>query len=420
MIWVFGLLITALVIKDTAPLGDSYVLRGLSQGPALAVGLAWLFARGGLDLFRRYWLVLAYLSLLPLTLFVSRRPFFVGLQVVSLYAVVLFFVAFVEERRGERQSTVTPITIIAAIYTVVCLGSLALYLLAPGYAYETTLEGPRFRGLFGKSAMMGATAGLLLGFSFFGPWVWPLRLAGVAAGLPCLYLTGSRTFWVAGAVSLGGTAALYVKRKAVWITALSALALVLALAVLIGDARFSFENRSQIIRAQSLETLSGRTKIWAIAMDKFWDRPLLGYGFTAGGDAFESRTIETRALSAPVGLGPSWLMSLHNGYVQALLDSGALGASLYVAVMAAAFWGLLSRDRRKDYATQFYGLAFLAVANVGETIIFGAAVDYEVLYWYLVIFALSLDRLKEPAPVRAARPAAVTAPPARRYPLVSG
>jgi O-antigen ligase len=421
MVWVFGILITALVLKDIVYLGDTYVLRGLSQGTALAVGVAWLATRGRVDLAGRYWPVFAYLAVLPMTIFVTRRPLFVGLQVLSLYAVVLFFLAFVESRREAGKSTIVPLGVIAAVYTAVCLASVILSVTAPALAYESTLEGLRFKGLFGKSAMMGATAGLLFGLSLFGQWSRTLRVAGLLGSLPCLYMTGSRTFWIAAVVSAALTAVLYLKRKLTWLMVLGTLALVLALAYMTGSVRMHIEKPSQIVRQQSLENLSGRTKIWSMAADKFRERPLLGYGFTAGGDAFEGHTIETRALSTPAG--PTWLFSLHNGYFQALLDSGALGMSFYLAVMVAAFWKLFIRDKRRNYGPEWYALAFLAIGNVGESIVFGAAVDYEVFYWYVAIFALGLRHegtAIEETPPLAAGATGLAVMTMRRYPIISG
>jgi O-antigen ligase len=427
MAWIFAILISALVLKDTAPLGDSYILRGLSEGLALVVGLGWVLLRGPFGLLKRYGLVFAYLGVLALTVFVARRPGFVALQLLSLSAVVLFFIAFVESREGDDEKGRNPsMTVMMAVYGAVCVGSLAVFLVEPALAFDSTVEGQRFRGLFGKPAMMGATAGLLLGLSLFGHASRTLRGLGVLASLPCLYLTGSRTFWAAAGVSLALTGVLYVKRIAMWVGMLAIAALVCALVVLAGDVRFKGETLDQLFRAESLEKLSGRTTIWTKAMEKFRERPYLGFGFTTGGDAYEDKmALQTRALALSDS-GHARLFTLHNGYVQALTDSGALGAGLYVAAMAAALWSLLKWDRRRRYGAEFYGLGFLAVANIGETIIFSAAVSYAVFYWYLVVLALSRRRspggaagATEPDGGAVAAGSQTVSAGSRRYPILA-
>ena len=92
-------------------------------------------------------------------------------------------------------------------------------------------------------------------------------------------------------------------------------------------------------------------------------------------------------------------VTLHNGYLQALLDSGAIGAALYVAVILSALGCFLFYDRDKRYASEFYGLLFLAIANLGETVIFGAAVLHGVWFWYLSVLALTLALARPSIPL---------------------
>src|SRR5215510_12090303 len=103
MIYTFALLIAALIVKDTVPLGDQFILRGVSQGLALVFGLTWLFTQGPTGLYRKYALLPLYLLTLLFTILASREPMEVFFQVISLAAVVVFFVSFVESRPASQD-----------------------------------------------------------------------------------------------------------------------------------------------------------------------------------------------------------------------------------------------------------------------------------------------------------------------------
>jgi O-antigen ligase len=270
----------------------------------------------------------------------------------------------------------------------------------PQWVYESTREGYRFNGLYGKAAMMAAASGILFGLSVLGKWNWPARLTGVLVALPCLYLTGSRTFWVAAAVGLCVVAVLYFKHKRAWLATAIITAVILPLMVTAADLHISSKEQSQIFRTTSMSNMSGRVTVWNVAMTKFWDRPILGYGFTIGADAFnnEAQGAEAaKALGTSVKYGKSFTPTLHNGFFQALLDSGALGAFMYVMVIGYALWALFKRDTARRYGAEMYALIFLTLSNVGETIVFSAAEYPGVLYWYVAIFAMSLKQTKRVA-----------------------
>ncbi|HUK56211.1 MAG TPA: O-antigen ligase family protein [Nitrospiria bacterium] len=412
--YVFALLVIALVGKDVLPFGDSYVLRGISEGPALMVGLYWLMTWGSADLPKRYALVFAYLALLLLTSVVSRRPLYVVVQTSSLIATILFFIAYIETQRKEIHKNKAALMMTALVFTAVCLASLILAYDRPQWVYESTREGYRFNGLFGKAAMMGAASGILFGLSVLGRWNWPLRIAGLFVSLPCLYLTGSRTFWVAAVVALCVTAAFYFKHKRTWTTATIIFAAILPLMMAAADLRISSKEESQILREKSITNLSGRVTIWNVALAKFWNRPFLGYGFTIGADAFDNEAQGLKVMKAPgtdAQHQRSFTPTLHDGFIQALLDSGALGAFLYVAIIGYALWALFKRDTARQYGAELYVLIFMSLSNVGETVIFSAAMYSGVLYWYIAIFAMSLRQTEKgatalPRAGSGARPAA--------------
>lgn len=414
MRYVFGLLAIALIVKDTAPLGDSYILRGMSEGIALMVGFGWLLTRHRPGLFRKYILIFAYLVVLLLTITVAERPVYVAFQVISLIAVVLFFVAYVESHRDNIEKHAAALRMVVLILILICVGSLALFYYRPQLAYDSTVVGNRFKGLFGKPAMMGAISGLLLGLVVFLKQGATLRSLGGFAALFCLYLTGSRTFWAAAVLGIFFTAALYFKHKWAWVAITVAFVVLSPVVMMAVDVEISQKDRSRVLRSDSLEHLSGRTVIWKAAFKKFWDSPSLGYGFTSGSDALKGRNSSGRIEGTPryAGLMSNTSFTLHNGYLQALLDSGLLGGFFYMAIIGSALWNLFIYDVEKKHGAEMYSLVFLAVSNFGETVIFSAAVFHAVFYWYLVIFALHLRKengCKRPAYAPSERPIPVIA-----------
>jgi O-antigen ligase len=385
----FITLLIALLAKDILPLGDRYVLRGVSEGIALAVGAGWLITHQFQQSPRRYVLVFLYLAVLLLTGFVSQRPFFVILQVMCLVSVTLFFIAYLESSALDHNISRWNLFTVGCAFALVCVGSLILLVARPQLAFEVTTEGNRFRGLFSEPAMMGAVSGLLIGLVAFGRFSWLLRIIGGLAAIPCLYLTGSRTSWGAAAAGLLITGMIYITQKRAWMIVLAFVGVIGSLGLVVLDVHIASETQSHVIRSGSIGTLSGRTALWELALKKYQDSPLLGYGFTTGSDALASEMGDT--LSTAFGVADrsqQKLFSLHSGYIQALLDSGILGATLYIAILGLALWRLFRYDYERRYGAEMYCLVFFSISNLTDTIIFGAAVFYEVFYWYLSILAL--------------------------------
>ena len=391
MSYVFITLLAALLVKDILPLGDRYVLRGVSEGIALAVGAGWLITHQFHRFAKRYVLILSYLATLVLTAFVSQRPIFVILQVMSLASVTLFFIAYVESSALDRDIFRWNLLTVGCAFLLVCMGSLVLLAVRPQLAFEVTPEGNRFRGLFNEPAMMGAVSGLLVGLAAFGRLSWLIRISGALAAIPCLYLTGSRTSWGAAAAGLLITGIIYIRQKRAWMIALAFVGVIGSLGLVIVDVHLASETQSKVIRSGSIGTLSGRTVLWELALKKYQDSPFLGYGFTTGSDALASDMGDT--LSTAFGVADrsqQKAFSLHSGYIQSFLDSGAIGASLYLSILGLALWRLLWYDQERRHGAEMYCLLFFSISNLTDTIIFGAAVFYEVFYWYLSVVALSV------------------------------
>ena len=352
----------------------------------------------------------------------------VALQVFSLLAVSLFFISFTERVTLESEAHTAGLRIALYALLAVSLGSLALYKISPALAYDQTVErltwdnAHRFKGLFGKPSGVAAAAGILFGLCLFTRGHWIVRGVGAGAALLCLYLTLSRSFWIGATLASLVTAAFYVKQKRL-ILAAGAIGLVLVIAAAtVVPLKMPALGESKMLRSESLENLSGRTAVWSMALDRFWDRPVLGYGYTVGHHAFfVSRNGRAGEFgSEQVDLLQKETFSLHNGYVQALLDSGAVGALFYVLIMAVTLWRIVRYDVDRRHPVVLYGIVFLGIANIGETVVYTPATFHAAFYWYAAAVALSLTGVRpSPAPEPVREPSAPSPIESFRYPLVS-
>ncbi len=392
-------LTVALIVKDTSQLGDPFILRAIAQGLCLLVGGLWLLTNLSVGLLVRYWPIWGYITILLVSTYSASNPQFVLAQVASLVAVVLFFIAYHEKNiRLNKPRDLTLVNTTIVLYFGVTLISLVITPLFPNITYMSLFAGnaegyeSRFRGLFGMPAMMGAAAGLLVGMAWFGLQSWRLRVPAVVVGLLCLGLTLSRTFWLAMIIAGAATSWFYytntVKMKAT-ITGLGLGILVLAI---VANVEIRKESLTHVLRPQSISSLTGRTQLWEAGWKVLQDRPFIGYGYTSGAEALykhESSIIDSQPKISSRELAAT---TLHNGYLQSLLDSGLAGTAFYVAIILLSIARFVRYDKDRMFAPEFYAIVFLAVANGGESVIYSASMFHGILFWALAVLAFSLRK----------------------------
>ena len=211
-------------------------------------------------------------------------------------------------------------------------------------------------------------------------------------------MTLSRTNWAATLLAVGATGWLYHKAGRRWILAGSGV-LASALAVMLLLNLSPDPERFQLVRPESLPTLSGRTKLWRAAIPAFRASPVIGHGYTTGTDAIidvakrqDSKYLDyLSSLKARRG-------TMHNGYVQSLVDSGLFGLLVYLGLLLGALHRLVQRDGDRLYPAFFFVMVYGILANLGKNFIYSASVADSVLFWAVAVFALSLRErpLQEP------------------------
>lgn len=380
--------------------GPFEVLRGLALVGVALVGLYGLLQPRTLRALPRYWPQFGYLAATLVSLAGTDYPFYVGFQTLSLAAVIIFAIACSEAKNALRIESGILTTAFYG-YALTMLLSLALLAAKPALVYEVLYGGEhRFRGIFPKSGIAAASAGVLVGISLFtrGRSRW-LRGLALLSALACLALTQSRTFWIAGLVATVATYLVYYRHGGKVLLSLGLLGVFAMALIYVADVRLETRSLKKFTRIETVSNLTGRLSLWNEALEKFAEQPYVGRGLTAGSSAFIDRSNvmgfnHEDDLSVDRSIGKS---TMHSGYVQALLDLGAVGGVFYVSLILAALWRLFRNDTKRQHPTRWFLLVFLSIANLSENVIYAVTVFNSVLFFMVSAYAVGL-RPAEPAP----------------------
>lgn len=347
-----------------------------------------------------YWPIVGYLFACIVPLLYVTDPLFVLFHIVSIVCALLIGMAIAgapPERRERllRRLFVTTIVLVS----IGCLASLAVAAVDPARAWEHPQgDVRRFRGVFSKPAMLGMTSALMAGFALFhlkSAWLkWPLVLLAAV----CILLSGSRAPALAAILALLAVAFHYGRLRGRRLVAVG-----VALAVVVGglaalSPRMPVDALRAATRLQSLDNLSGRSELWERVLKATSKQPLFGHGLTMGSQELLRGTAAARgATLGGVSYGKVERRQVarataHNGYLQALLDSGFVGLFFYVAIVALAAWRIFTRDPERRYAGVTFVLLFMVIVNLAENAIQSASVLQSLIYWIFVGFAFSLPR----------------------------
>lgn len=393
------IVILAVLLKDVSYLGDRFILRGVTQGLALLGGLYWLLSHGMAINWKKYTFLICFVTALVFGILGANHLMWVGLQVLSLSGCLLLFVGYHELYLSDpnRNDGLIQITLFCG-FIVLCI-SLLLIKLRPDLVYSVNPinQAVRFNGLFGEPAQMAITAGLIFGIAFFFSVKLWVKVPLLIVSSLCLYLTLTRTGWIAWALALGVVLFWRTNQKLLLTSVMGVVLFLSAFTLTSFELLPNTKAVETSLRIPSLAKLSGRVTIWERGWKFFLDRPLLGYGFTAGDTPFLTQTGLFDSSGHKRG-GPTIQSekryTLHNGYIQALLDSGIMGTASYLLLLVTAIWNILKRAH-KEMAPALYILVFIAIANMGESVMFTASSFASLFAWYFVIFGLSLGRESE-------------------------
>lgn len=376
------------------------ILRPVILGSALMLALLWC----GKPLTEAEIQLAGILTLLVVTLLVPSILATDPARALKEWAKLLLIaiVCFALARALRDRSTAR----IYAIGLVLSASVMGLFLLA-NYVTSIGLTVPTYEALRvykGQAAKAGVEINAIAFsslFSFFSAIcilgatriLWAV---GSALLLICTFLTGSRTppvITVGAAVLLIMIAALrsrsVTRRLVAWIcTACAGVALIAVLWITV----------SSVAGFRTMSKLSeGRWDVWSVALTKFTERPIFGYGYVSWRDDLASRLPGEYKLSN--AMAEHIVGGYHNEVMTALAEQGLVGT----AAVAGLFWFMLRCGWLLAYRrwltwrhgrwALFVGIFALLHSNFEVSGLFGYAqdpADY-LSYGFLAILVASIS-----------------------------
>lgn len=370
-------------------------------GTALLVLLAHLHVAG--RLVASNLLILALLVLALFSAFWSPYPQATFRRAFALTLSMGFAVYLVVRFHPRELLDLLAWTVLCA-----CLLSLFFSLLTPWGIHHWGPHVGIWRGTFGHKNELGRymAVGMLLFLVLLGDSRGFVRLRYAAGLVLCGFLLAMSTSKTPLAVLLGlvvvwplikalraGRMPLNIKLPVVMIVGFGGIVLLLVNFLALG-----LESLGRDM------TLSGRTKLWELAISAGMDTPWFGAGYRA----FWTE-VGARDVYAHLGWGMN-VANGHNGYLDVWLELGFVGVGIFTALVIVAarrIWrrAINSRDAVGTWYVLLLG--FLAVYSITEKVI----LEQSELLWTLFIatvFYLTPRRVPVSAPA-AERPAAAKA-----------
>jgi len=154
---------------------------------------------------------------------------------------------------------------------------------------------------------------------------------------------------------------------------------------------FVMENYVDILASFGKDaTLTGRTDIWAIVIEKIKERPVLGYGYHGFWKPGLGEDNPAYGLViAKTGYQPA---HPHNGFLQLGLDFGLIGLSLFfLSLLTTLTQAVLymSRSKKPESVIPILLLMYCVMANISDTQLLEP--NHIWLYYILASVKLSLD-----------------------------
>jgi O-antigen ligase len=352
----------ALILLDANPnafidvgINLDRLLRLLIGMGALVIGLAYLPKTYRLVLKPPAIFLLVYVLFALLSTVYSATPGYTFETGMILFGFILFSAA--AARVLTLKAALMTIAVSLGLFVALSWG---VYLVLPeaGRTSAWTLLGYVYRldGLTAHANILGRVVMLFLG-AIFLLFVYryarlQLLIAPALLGLATLAFSDSRTSMLAFAAAL----MVFALRRLPWLLILVCLAMIAAVLYLLylswlGAGTEVLEALSRTGSADEIATLTGRTELWAVVVEKIKESPWLGYGYGA------SHFILSRDVT-----GFGWdHPHAHNMILQSLLNVGVIGTLFLVLALTWQAEALVKRP------AAFRDLLFILVVITGLT-----------------------------------------------------
>lgn len=332
--------------------------------------------------FSRNNLIMIGFLLIPLfSIFWSIAPETTGRRGIALLGTSLFAMYLAFALPVERF-----IRILAVVYGITAIGSVLIIVVLPGYGTHQFGEYVGlWRGLYAQKNEFGATMAMAVVVIFLCPkYTFCERLFGRIFIVVCLFLmvmSESRAAWISFAcVCVIGFAVKCVSGRG-FKTSVKTFLLILISVSVGGTILVNAIPLLELIGKDP--TLSGRTDVWALALDRASDRSFLGYGYRAYW--IEGNKIRLMAEE-------SWADHInhgHNTYLDLFVELGYLGLAAFALTLLILSGKLLSRIRySNDYINiwAIVSICFILIRGMAESTI----LQHADINWVLFVYVFSL------------------------------
>lgn len=327
-------------------------------------------------------LILIVFLLVPLfSVFWSIAPDVTARRGVALVGTSLFAMYIAFALPVERV-----IRILAVVYAVTASGSLVVIGALPEYGtHQYGDYAGLWRGLYTQKNEFGATMAMAAIVIFLCPkYTYYERMLGRFFVVLCVFLmlmSESRAAWISFACV--GFLALAIWRAGGRGSKTNVkVFLSVVTGIVIGFV--VIKNANTLLEFIGKDpTLSGRTDVWALALDRAEDRPVLGFGYRAYWiEGNKARLMPEESWADNINHG-------HNTYLDLFVELGYLGVVAFAITLGFLVYKILSRIKySNDYINIWAvsGLCFILVRGAAESTI----LQHADINWVLFVFFFSV------------------------------
>lgn len=334
------------------------------------------------------------LAIVVLSYFWSAAPSVTVVRSIALTGNTLFGLYF-----ATRYSLKDQLHLLAWTFWITIAFSLVFAIALPKYGVMSGLHAGKWRGIFthknalGKSMVLSSLVFLLiaLGEKKNKLFWW----CGLGCSIFILLMAKSSS----ANVTLLIIGLMFSIVRAVRLPYLLMLPTLILLSIIgVGVNLWLADNATALLGSIGKDaTLTGRSDLWPAVLDKIWERPWFGYGFSG---FWGDNKSEAAYVWRVTGWDPP---NAHNGMLDIWLDLGLFGLSVYSIGFVVAIIGGLNWVRRSQSFDAFWPIMYLLYfwfSNQTES----AFLRQNDIYWLLYIivtFSLLTPKLSAkmiPAP----------------------
>ncbi len=361
---------------DTPTEGNATWKLILAVGYLSVAAILVPFYRETLYVLRRNWSLVALVLLALVSCSWAAMPAFVLQRSVAVLGTTLVGVAF-----AVRLSLEDQLRLMSWLFRIIAVLSLACIVFLPSHGISDLVDTQgAWQGIFSHKNGLGSFMALF----FLVEWHLPAgtRLAKVvrvfALLLSTVLLLFSRS--LTPALALAGTLLFtQIYKFATQKLRIPLYALALAVFFTAASGVTALVTRSETIASVlgRSSDLTGRTSIWSSVIPFIFERPVQGYGYSG---FWAGASPESAAIERVMG---TMIQYSHNGYLEILLELGAVGFLLTLVFLGTGIRRAIYKSKLGQSSVDLWPFAFLVyflLHNFGECTIL-----YQDLEWAICV-----------------------------------